>query len=352
MPVYNNGEIPVKPADAQYTYTFKEWSPEVVAVSGDATYTATYDKTLNKYTVTWLAEDGKTMLATDDEVAYGDKPVYNNGVVPVKEDTAQFDYEFEGWINGGDTYPTADLPVVTDDVAYRASFSEALRSYTVTWINEDGTVLETDEDIPYGSAPQYDGETPTKAATAEFSYTFDSWTPALEDVIGDVTYKATFTARTNSYTVIWKNEDGTVLETDENVLYGTVPQYDGETPEKAPTAEHSYSFIGWDPTVAAVESDVTYTAIYSEVTNTYTVLWVNDDGTELEKDEDVPYGVMPEYNGETPTKAPTAEYTYTFDSWTPAVSEVTGTITYSAVYTSERNNYEIKFFERRWYCAG
>lgn len=342
MPVYNNGEPPVKAADQQYTYTFKAWSPEVVAVSGDATYTATYDKTVNTYTVTWLAEDGKTVLDTN-EVAYGSKPVYNDGVDPVKDDTAQFDYEFAGWVNGSNTYAAADLPVVTDNVAYKASFTETLRTYTVTWVNDDGSVLETDEKVPYGSAPSYDGATPTKAATAEFTYTFDKWTPEVADVTGDVTYKATYTETINTYTVTWKNFDGTELEKDENVPFGTVPTYDGETPVKAKTAQYSYSFAGWDPTVAAVEGDVTYTAQFTEVTNTYTVLWVNDDGTELEKDENVAYGVTPEYNGETPTKAATAEFTYTFDSWTPAVSTVTGTITYTAVYTAVRNVYNITF---------
>ena len=41
IPVYS-GETPVRPEDEQYTYTFSGWTPQIVAATTDATYTAQY----------------------------------------------------------------------------------------------------------------------------------------------------------------------------------------------------------------------------------------------------------------------------------------------------------------------
>ena len=44
MPVFE-GVTPVRAADAEYTYAFSGWSPEIVAATADAVYTAQYTAT-------------------------------------------------------------------------------------------------------------------------------------------------------------------------------------------------------------------------------------------------------------------------------------------------------------------
>ena len=74
-----------------------------------------------------------------------------------------------------------------------AAFAPALfaSKYTVTWVNEDGTVLATEE-YDGGAMPEYKGATPTKASDDTYDYTFSAWTPVLAVVTADTTYKAEF----------------------------------------------------------------------------------------------------------------------------------------------------------------
>lgn len=61
MPAHADGS---KESDPQYTYTFTGWSPELAVVTGTAKYTATFEPSLNQYTVTLPSDEGYTVTAS------------------------------------------------------------------------------------------------------------------------------------------------------------------------------------------------------------------------------------------------------------------------------------------------
>ena len=108
------GETPThenssKPATAEYTYTFKGWQPEVVPVTADATYTATYDSTKIEYNVNVTIPDTIDIHGTvtvDGEPTYGDTITLTAN----PEDG----YYFDSWSDGNTDNPREI--VVTEDI--------------------------------------------------------------------------------------------------------------------------------------------------------------------------------------------------------------------------------------------
>ena len=251
-------------------------------------------------------------------------------------------YNFTGWNTAadgsGDSYVDGATVNLTEDTTLYAQWE--IQKFTVTWVNDNGTELEKDENVEYGTDPEYNGETPTKESTAQYTYTFSRWDPEISKVTADITYKAVYDQTVNTYSVTWKNWDGTELQTD-TFEYGAIPEYTGKKPVKESTEQYTYTFSRWDPEITAVTGNAEYTATFTDTIRTYTVTWKNWDGTVLEKDENVAYGSTPVYNGETPTKPADAQYTYTFKGWLPAVSAVTGDVTYTAVFSETLNKYTI-----------
>lgn len=248
------------------------------------------------------------------------------GELPVLTRTG---YAFLGWFNNKGELITKDT-ICLGDTSLTAKWEKT--SYVVSWKNDDGKLLETDENVEPGTIPTYNGKTPTKEKDAQYTYTFAGWDKEISSVTEDVTYTATYEKTLNEYTVTWIDGDGKTCLTAQ-FKYGETPDYEFIT-GKSSTPEYHYIFIGWDKEYTPVTSDQTYTALFREEKNTYVITWKNADGTILEKDEKVEYGTTPSYDGEIPTKDNDGDYKYTFAGWDKELAEVTENITYTAVYTS------------------
>ncbi len=144
---------------------------------------------------------------------------------------------------------------------------DAPPTYIVTWKSEDGlTTLETDADLASGTATSFDAATPTKAATSQYTYTFDGWateangakvyningTPAAT---ADATYYAHFSQTTNTYTV-----SATVSPAEAGTVSGTgTYDYDTDVTLTAYPANRRYRFVRWMESLSEVGTDDTYT---------------------------------------------------------------------------------------------
>ncbi|MCR5696185.1 MAG: BspA family leucine-rich repeat surface protein [Marinilabiliaceae bacterium] len=271
-----------------------------------------------KLTVTFDVDGGSTVEAK--EVCYGE--------TITAPSTTKDCYTFGGWYADEAFENAFDFTTpITDDITLYAKWS--INTYTITWKNADGTVLETDNAVECGSTPSYDSATPTKSATAQYTYTFDKWSPTIATVSADATYTATYTSTVNKYAITWVDGDGNTLKID-SLEYGKTASYSGDKPTKTATAQYTYTFNGgWSPSVVSVVADATYTAQFDATVNKYTVTFVDYDDSEISsKDYDYGTAAADITKPTDPTRTG-----YTFTVWTPTVAEVTEAATYKATYS-------------------
>lgn len=294
-----------------------------------------------KFTITWKDWDGTIIQTTDKEgnlvdnydVTYGTMAEYL-GTNPTRPETVDYTYDFTGW--------TPKLGPVKSDVTYTATYAQQPRKYTIIFCNEGGTEIErhflTHNEIPVC------GKTPTKPG-----HTLE-WTPAIAAVTGDATYTAKWLEEPpTEYQITFVDYDGDLenhLLWQGNVAVGTMPAAPdildgkpvGSIEGKPSTSEFTYVFDHWAPTVTKVTQAMTYTAVYREVAKTYTIIFQNEDGTEIESHQ-YAYGETPVCFA-TPTKAATEQCSYIF-AWTPQIETVRGAATYKAVFTPVTNKYTV-----------
>jgi len=102
-------------------------------------------------------------------------------------------YDFIGWTDDKDSkepnVKAGDVYSEDADITLYAIWKEA--KYTVTFYDEDGTVLHSEECDFNAWVPTV--EEPTKESDGEYKYVFAGWTPELvQVVVKDLEYTATY----------------------------------------------------------------------------------------------------------------------------------------------------------------
>ncbi len=172
-------EAPERTPTEAKAYAFAGWSSEVTAVTGNATYKATYTETARKYTITWQIGD----TSTTTEVEWNALP--EAPASPSKPADEQYTYTFSHW--------SPSIAPVAGNATYEAVFTAEVNKYTVTFVNTDGTVLYTYE-AEYGATPVYSGEALVAEKWSNYRYDIFGWDSELAAVTGNVTYTVQYAA--------------------------------------------------------------------------------------------------------------------------------------------------------------
>ena len=179
--------------------------------------------------------------------------------------------------------------------------------HTVTFKDWDGTVLKTQE-------VQHGGDAEAPADPTRVGYTFTGWDKEFTNITADLVVTAQY--EINTYTVTFKDWDGTVLKTQE-------VQYGGDAEAPADPTRTGYTFTGWDKEFTNITADLVVTAQYE--INTYTVTFKDWDGTVL-KTQEVQYG------GDAEAPADPTRVGYTFTGWDKAFTNITADLVVTAQY--------------------
>lgn len=301
-----------------------------------------------RYTITWLDYDGSAL--TDDtgndivyQLTYG-APIKYLSKSPTRPADFDYSYDFTGWMPA-----ITDETIVTGDATYTATYAATPIKYTIRFLSPDGK--------EYDRQFLARGEMPTPPdlilTSGKAKYT---WNPAVAEVTGNKDYYLEWLTQeevdNKDWTITWQYYNGKEIVTSSHNIKNGTPAEDvlstapaKEDITRKATNEYEYVVVTnedgsvlWQPTVTNATDNATYTAQFESKTRTYTITFLNEDGTEIEKGE-YDFGTTPICD-DTPTKPNDAQYTYTF-AWVPQIQTVTGDATYKASFTPTTNKYSV-----------
>ena len=169
--------------------------------------------------------------------------------------------------------------------------------------------------------------------SADLRYVFNGWDGLPDKIDGPVNVYATFV---NQYPVRFYN--GSTLYDEQWIISGDDAVQPAANPEKASTAEFSYSFLGWDGKFTDITGPTKVYATYRASTRSYPVYFHYYDGSseQVYNAGKIAYNNTATYRGDTPVKQlstsdiqhdyTSADYEWT-GKWSPEPIPKTGNIT-------------------------
>ena len=246
IPQYT-GATPTKPSDSQYSYTFSGWTPQIVAATADATYTATF-KSIGDHNITVRLDPSscsgwstvRLWAWTDAGNIFDSWP----GQIVTKDSEGWYSYTFEEditsvniiWNNGIDQ--TIDIEGVTSSTCY------ALNSTSGKAISV--SIVDCITGQPLGHADETTTTDVTATPNEDNSVTL-TW-PAVN---GADTYTIEIKKNGVSVCTLVFNANGQLIS-----INFAAPARDGKG-RNIPAAEQSAK--GWTYIVTGLEGNASYT---------------------------------------------------------------------------------------------
>ncbi len=258
-----------------------------------------YDTANNQY-------DSTKVFSDPAVYHYGDPATYTGDDTPVKPSSNTQNFTFLGWNTDPSATTALDSLTVTGNTEFYAIFEASTRTYTVTWLDQDGTALSTSE-IEYNQTPAYQGgfTAPTKPEDNGYTYSFAGWATSanqesgteladLPAVTGEITYYAAYAPTAKEFNISYETNGGTINA-------GQVDTYTYGIGATLPTnvTKTGYTFGGWydnsglsgDAITTITDTQYGNVTVYAKWTeNKYNVKYVAGEGTGLDyTDSDILY---------------------------------------------------------------
>ena len=289
----------VAPADPEKTgYTFASWSPEVDATMPAGDVTYTAQWTPNQYTITF-ENTGDTTIAPITQAYLSD--------VTAPADPEKAGHTFAGWLDKDGNKVSVPAKMPLDGMTLTADWT--VNKYLVTFY-KDAEKTETvySNEVEFGASLNGLTADPTKEGHTFAGWAYEGTTTKLDLAketvpVGGVNLVALWTV--NNVKLVYRTYNGVYEEYE--VPFGTAK---ADIPVPADPERDGWTFTGWNIALPETMPATQVTRVAQWKQETYTINWVSD-GEKVTGDEFIASAVY----GDELTAPEMSKTGYTFGGW-------------------------------------